>query len=456
MINVLSCTVLSIDQSFLSEFRKIENGFFTDINPDVLKVLINNKFVYESMDEEKDLISNAYKKYLMIQDNMPLTNFIFLTYDCNLRCSYCCYRYLNRLTPVMNKDYLDNLFGTMKSIQDRKKKKNIKIVLSGGEPFLIENQNSLEYYFKKLDEFIKEERDKGCKITSSIFTNATNIVVFENFIKDRKNLIDLVYVTLNGTKDIHDKDRKKKNGIEGSYDDTIAGVNKLLELRIPTWIVANVSNETIYKLPMLSQLVKEKGWKEDKCFGGIYISRIKDHKKKDKKAISELDMIQIIIKMVRENKINITDFNFGDLRLLKVMIDFVQNSKLSDIERQYSYQFSGCNNRSNQYSFSVDGKIYPCAPSMGISEYATGEFFPKIDISKLDQCNWLDQSLNNIPKCNSCKVVFLCGGGCAFEAIEKNKDVKDRICVNADKILEIFLDAMDENIKIIHNDVLYK
>jgi uncharacterized protein len=447
---------LSVDPSFLFEFRKIEKGSFEEINPNILKILIDNKFVYDHENEEKKIISNAYRKYLAIQENTPLTNFIFLTYDCNLRCSYCCYRYLNRLTPVMNEEYLDNLFETMKSIQNRKKKKNIRIVLSGGEPLLMDNRNSLEYYFKKLDKFIKEEQDNGCNIISSIFTNATNVIAFMDFIKERKKLIDLVYVTLNGTKDIHDKDRKKKGGIEGSYDETVAGIEKLLELNIHTWIVANVGKETIYDLPKLSLLIEEKGWRKNKYFGGIYISRIKDHKKEDNKAISQLDMIQIVIKLVNENKINILDFNFGDLRLLKVMIDFVHNSKLSNSDKNYSYQFSGCNNRSNQYSFSVDGKIYPCAPSMGIPKYATGEFYPKVNITKLYECNWLDQSLENIPKCRDCKVAFLCGGGCAFEAMEKNNDINERICVNADKILEIFLDAMDKNIKIIHNDVLYK
>lgn len=455
LINTLACKILEVNKVFIDEFSKAEIGRFEELEPHIREILTHNNFLYNSSEEEQRIIEEAYEEYKLSLNKLPLTNFIFLTYNCNLRCTYCCYRYLDREVPVMNKALMDNMFYVMSTLQEEKQKPVSRIVLSGGEPLMPENEKEIKYFFDKLEDFVAQEEIHGRRVVSSIFTNATNIGYFENFLRQKRHLIDMVYVTLNGPKEIHDKHRIQRDK-KGSFDMTIAGINRLLELGIPIWTVANIGKDNVHDLSKLSKLVKEMGWKKNPIFQGIYISRIKNHKKEDKITIAEHEMVEIIVDLVKKGEIDIRDFNFGDLRLLRVIMDFIVYAQNKEVGKKIILQFSGCNNRASQYSYSVDGRMYPCAPSMGIPQYATGAFYPEINLKNIDKSNWLDRLLPSIGKCKDCKVAFLCGGGCSFEAIEKNNDVDNPICVKADKILNTFLSALENNIKIVHDDILYK
>lgn len=451
LINTLTCKIIEVDSEFISKFQDIKKNVDSTMGAVMKDTLIKyNLLVDESF--ERNFIAKAYKRYQESLSTIPLTNFVFLTYDCNLRCTYCCYRYLDRKVPVMSRDLIDNMFKVMYELQSKKQKRISRIVLSGGEPLMPENVEEIDYFLKKLKEYIDSESRKGRNVIFTIFTNATSIQHYKKHLEEMKPFIDMVYVTLNGTKEMHDKHRIQKNK-NGSYDLTISGIEHLLTLCIPTWIVANIGKDNISKLSQIPTLVQSLGWDKIEYFKGIYVSRIKNHKKDDEMAISELDMIDAIIEQVRKKEIDVNDFNFGDLKLLRAVMDFVRSSY---DKTDAKLQFSGCNNRSSQYSYSIDGMIYPCAPSMGIKKYATGTFYPEIDLNSIDHKNWLDRLLPNVSMCEDCSVAFLCGGGCTFEAAEKNDNPNNPVCPNVDKILSTYLHSLEEGVKIFNDDILYK
>ena len=67
---------------------------------------------------------------------------------------------------------------------------------------------------------------------------------------------------------------------------------------------------------------------------------------------------------------------------------------------------------------------------------------------------WESRSFLNIPKCRECSVAFLCGGGCAFEAVEKNGDCNNPNCSGIKNILKLFLET-DAASRLKHDDLLY-
>ncbi len=77
---------------------------------------------------------------------------------------------------------------------------------------------------------------------------------------------------------------------------------------------------------------------------------------------------------------------------------------------------------SRQNSFAIDpvGNIYKCLnfAGLGMTEYAVGN----IHKSFLDQSNNDYISLELWRKCKDCPYVFVCGGGCRFDAYVEKKD----------------------------------
>ncbi|PYG88023.1 uncharacterized protein LY28_01733 [Ruminiclostridium sufflavum DSM 19573] len=458
LINTLTGRIDNCYDEVLNTLRQIQNKETSEICESNLNFLKHGGYVFNTKEEEDEIIDNAIKKAEASRMEMPMTFFHYITYDCNLRCTYCCYRYLDRETPVMTNDYIDKAFAAMSKIQEKEKRKTTRIVLSGGEPFMSCNRQSVEYFFTKAIEYKKKEEENDRKVILSVFTNGVEIKSFKDLLLRYADQISIIFVTLNGSKDLHDEHRITANG-SGSYDAVIKGVNTLLDVGIKTWIVANVSRSNIDRMPELTRIIEEHAWNKNKYFVGCYISKVKDHRNYNPDVLSEDEMLERILNMIRTKKILPGAYNFGDMRILKSVMNFVEVAKLNAIGNpdipEY-HQFSGCNSRNSQYSFAVDGNIYCCAPAMGRKGYEIGSFSPEYHFDEIKESWWLNRNVLTIPKCKDCKVAFLCGGGCAYESAEKNGSKSNPICTRTEDVLKMYLDSLEEGVCITHKDVLYE
>lgn len=452
LIHTLAGSIDRVSDKVYTEYKSLKEDAESSLSEETRDLLTKKKYLMESEEEEKQLIEEAHERYRQKMKKKPITFFNYITFDCNLRCSYCCYRYLDRETPVMETPYIDNVFKAMAKLQKESGHDCSRIVLSGGEPLLKENYEQVAYFFSKAKRHIEAEAAEGRKCIFTIFTNATQAPEFRELLTEYRDMVSLVFVTLNGTKENHDKERITGDG-KGSYEQVIAGINTLLELGINTLTVCNVGKKTIAQLPGIYDVACEQGWTGKPNFKGCFVSRIKDHRQENENVITEDELIKTVVKMTEEGKLKQDFYNFGDLKQLKIALQFLKASESEGGAGNY-HQFSGCNNKGSQYSFSVDANIYACAPSMGLWEYSIGSFMPDIIYDREMKDWWDGRSFLNVSKCRNCSIAFLCGGGCAFEAVEKNGDSNNPNCSGIKNILKLFLET-DAAQRLKHDDLLY-
>ena len=236
LIHTLAGRMDSVSPEIYEEYRRLKRNKEEPISEETKKFLMEGQYLLDGEEQEKQMVEQAYESYKEKMKSKPITFFNYITYDCNLRCSYCCYRYLDRETPVMDKAYIDNVFQAMAQMQEESGRDCSRIVLSGGEPLLKENYDSVEYFFRKVKQHIENETAAGRKCIFTIFTNATQAPEYKELLTEYRDMVSLVFVTLNGKKEHHDRERITEDG-RGSFEEVIRGINTFLELGINTQTV---------------------------------------------------------------------------------------------------------------------------------------------------------------------------------------------------------------------------
>jgi len=145
---------------------------------------------------------------------------ILVTEDCNLNCKYC-YEGNNKQKSYMNSETADKVVDFI--LNELKKnpedKHPLQIVFHGGEPLL--NFDIIKYLDKSISKLIIDRQ--------IIYDMTTNGTIFndeiKNFIKEK---VGLFSISIDGTKESHDKNRVFSNGL-GSYDIVIKNSKEILE-----------------------------------------------------------------------------------------------------------------------------------------------------------------------------------------------------------------------------------
>lgn len=185
----------------------------------VIKKLIEKGYLSSNRAE---VIEHSFTGILEdVLDNALNTLTLQITQQCNLRCSYCVYsgNYLNRTHSQKEMD-----INTAKKAIDfiiihSQNSPKINFSFYGGEPFL---------RFKFIKECVAyaKEKGEGKEVTFNLTTNGTLITdeIIE-FIKD--NDIALT-ISMDGPKEIHDKNRVFSNGM-GSFEKIMNNLSKIKE-----------------------------------------------------------------------------------------------------------------------------------------------------------------------------------------------------------------------------------
>jgi len=179
------------------------------------KKLIDNYFTYNVNDNVfAEMIKQSIrgnKSYLFKSTSLHI---FVLTNTCNLQCEYCQAKDEKCITPHM----MD--FATAEKCVDfalSSPSRFMTFEFQGGEPLVSFDvlRHIVEY----------TEENKGGKIVS--YSVVSNLTLLSDEILDflKKNNIS-ISTSLDGPKNIHDKNRPHKNGL-GSYDDVKIGINTI-------------------------------------------------------------------------------------------------------------------------------------------------------------------------------------------------------------------------------------
>ena len=141
--------------------------------------------------------------------------------------------------------------------KDRTGKRSIH--LYGGEPFLAENYEVLEY-------IVQKGKDLGYMF--SVTSNGYDLDNYLDFLKENSKIFSF-QITIDGVEDIHNK-RKPHYKNKDSFAKIASNVDSLLKIGIPISIRINTDPYSMERIDELLSYFKEKDWFQYKK---IYLKR---------------------------------------------------------------------------------------------------------------------------------------------------------------------------------------
>ena len=226
MLNLMNAAADILD---LDTYDKLINNIDA-LDENTIDKLKERKYVFDSDEEYDKFLSELNEKINEAEKNSPPCFLVIPTYSCNLKCTYC-YERTYKIDNVKEENLLgicDKQFEIIDNIVKKYKEKNpkfsnlkdIRITIMGGEPLLKVNKNIIEYIFNK----VKER-----KYSVDIVTNGVELDSFMEILK--QDCLDHIQITLDGSKEIHDKRRVYANG-KGSFDGILRNIDIALKNNI--------------------------------------------------------------------------------------------------------------------------------------------------------------------------------------------------------------------------------
>lgn len=359
---------------------------------DFYNSLLNRKYILSQQDENEykaDLISRLKERRQKLIAS-PTSATIIPSYRCNFNCPYCYEKDINRDSPIMTREQVDAIIALYPENQLK------HIGLYGGEPFLPEHKDIIEYIIASAPE--------------AEYTALTNGYYLEEFVPILKRVkIRQIQVTFDGMRELHDRTRILCDG-SGSFDKVLMGVLECIKNDIPIKIRMNLSKANIASCYSFKEWITQKVRNSDLLtfdmqelfqYGGE----------------TQAELTKVVIENSNVGKKNVILENMPRLARF-----FYNGEPIAPV-------ISNCVSAAANRFYDPYGNIYSCFLSVGHSERTIGIFWPKC---QLKESSILTRVASDIEACNKCKYLFLCGGGCPNPLFDKEGSIMQPNCINMD------------------------
>lgn len=411
-------------------------GRYSFLEDEIYEYLKDSMFIVEDTQVEKEFLERAQALFSKKQLRVP-NIVIYITNECNLRCSYCYTGYEHQVeTERISENDVDSIFESIISIYDQNEYLEEKPIISlfGGEPLLPSNINIVTYIIEKIKKF-----------NSSSFEIVTNLINIRNY----KNIL-LAYgrpvflkVTLNGNKEIHDNLRKFNNG-KGTYNIVLNNIKYVLDnipnafLDVSLLIDKSVDLKNINELfEDLNQLGLLNNERIQFVFGHIQFRGDYVCPGYENQVIPVEDYYPLLWDFCKNIKEMNNNMVAGSSMYL--IREIHEKWKLNTV---VAPNFRGCDAiYPGRYCFFTDGKVYPCFDCVGMEGFDIGEYRKGLVFNENYKI-WKNFDVTTIQKCNECKYVGFCNGGCLISNISKNHSIDNVYCENVEKTLENYFNYL--------------
>lgn len=370
---------------------------------ELFESLINKSYIVESKAVEIEMEKIILEKSKIEHDKILSKCygvFFVLTYNCNFQCPYC-YEKDNELKVEgsMSKDMVDKIF-----MLHNEEINNI--ILYGGEPLLPENEEIIRYIISKAP--------------NAKYSVTTNGFYLEEYLPIFKDLnIDYMMVTLDGLEDLHNKTRYL-NGGGKTYQKILRGIHEFINKGKQIKIRMNISDINIDSCIKLKTNLIEK-------YGQAYENGL---------LLFEMQPIFQLDPKKRQRLQYKLYYNDGNHIEKGKSIHFRENTMIQSLsaltsvfanpnKNIFSPKYCNCDAESGLYFYDVKGNIYSCILALGNERAAIGRYYPSYELKK---SSMRERNIETVKKCQSCKLKFICGGGCAYAVLNDDGDVMKPNC----------------------------
>lgn len=430
LFNTVTCAADIVDENVVGwlrnlrlDYHETERGF----SQVFIQRMVSQGYITESSaaDEEK-LIRKKFEE-LRPRFLRRKQHGLVLTYDCNMRCTYCFEQDLqsrdqpSKTFPVITKEMLGKIFEIITSQDARNNpERRYPITLFGGEPLMVRNYDLVE-------EIVVRAAGLGYPI--SIITNGYDLLHFIPLLKRFPGKIDL-HVTLDGPPEIHDRQRPALNG-EPTFDQISKGLEAALAEKMPVYIRCNVDSHTVNQLPQFAKLVQEKGWDQNPLVHFTLANiGIADDYGCVNRAQHKSDQQPILPKKLPWQQQLGRASAFEKMVLSRVL----QGKKPIRFPR-----FWFCDAHTGLQLYDPFGNIYACHEMVGRENALIGRYWPALEIDEISLGQWQQRDVFSMKSCSHCKYSLLCGGGCACQAISRENDMTQSVCWDIKGFLQEYI-----------------
>lgn len=237
---------------YLNEEKNKLTEFLKDINKG--QYTKEEMLLFKELLDKKIIISKNYDEYyeLRYQENMAKHSenifrvVLYATNACNFRCTYCEQTHeVKQIDEVTAKKFL--------KLVERKAKecKRIEINWFGGEPFV--EFFHIEEIMDKCNEICEKE---NCEIVASAITNGY-LLTSDKIERLIKLNFKWLQITIDGQKEIHDKQRVLSNG-NGTYEVVVKNMLEVLKAGIRVTLRININDKNCVDISVLLDSIPKK------------------------------------------------------------------------------------------------------------------------------------------------------------------------------------------------------
>ena len=386
--NSMTCVFAEVNEKFFNLLALIKNKQFEkttldDENLNLLKDMEEGGFVIDDCFNEIDFLK--FKSY---QGKFKTNSFgltIAPTFSCNFACPYC---YEHTKNEFMSQEVMDAIYKEIHSAAEAKKQ--IRVTWYGGEPLLAKN-----IIWKLSEQFLKDVKTFGTTYSAGIITNGYLIddETIENF---KKYNIIRVQITIDGPPDIHNSRRKLKNTLKPTFETILRNAKKTVDAGIHVDIRINIDKTNEERVEELLDILLDYHLEN----ALVYLGHVE----------SATDFCQSISGTCLSTK----DY-------AKKYVNFERLLIKKGFNPAYYPQYPRAKSNScgadsiNAKVIAPDGSLYKCWHDMSYPDKSIGNIKEPNNLTGkniMTEVNYMLFSPLKNEKCNECKVLPLCMGGC--------------------------------------------
>lgn len=409
IFNTLIMDILYVNKEKLNDIVNNSN-----LSEEEIKKLKEQGIYIESDSQDEEAFNAVKNRYDEIVGKIHVM-YLILSSSCNLACRYCFIEncsFNNNKEISMQKLTAETAVNKYADYLIENKLELGQIVLYGGEPLI---------NWEAIVTAIECAKSKPCKIQFSMVTNATLLDVEKmKYLADNNVEIG---ISIDGPKDLNDKNRIYRNDIQSVYDQVVSKFPQLNTYKCKYGISVTVSEDLLDKQDEVLEWFKELGISS--IFYNLYhFSSYSDtwesyYERASQFLLKSYDIL---------SKNNIYDGR------LKRKLDSLIDSE---------FKFSDCAAiGGNQITIKPNGDVCVCHGYFKTDKYIIGNINLNSieELVNSDEINFwkLRGTLNN-SECQNCESLFICGGGCPFqaEALFKNRNEIDKpFCIHTKSALK--------------------
>lgn len=439
-----------IKDGYVARFNSLKNipVFYEEKYDELLEEYISGKFVddeaqiselVEQLKKNKVLVPNEQYDDMIINainDSMekpyPAILYLMLTEKCNFACDYCFIeRYMDQTkTNVMTKEiakkaldfYVKQIHLNMDLFEDEK-----SILFYGGEP--LSNFEVLEY----VAETVNEYKEKGLLPQKTSMGMVTNGTFITDEIAQKLNKLNVSFsISLDGATCLANACRKYHNGKLG-YDDIIKGLEIAKRNNCNVGLSMTLSQEALAESDKIFEMVDK--YKIQSLGFNILLT--------DKTYSVPEQYFEDVSKFIIDAYKIFREKGIYEDRIMRKVNAF--------IEHKLHYQDCAAEG-GNQLVVAPNGDIGICHGYISTRE----TFVTNVDDENFvihedkDYLEWNKRTPLQMPQCQNCMALGVCGGGCALNAKANGTsiwDLDERFCIHSKKTLEFLIWDLFETLK---------